>query len=93
MARWLFRIKSYILSGFLGILFSIWIFAFVATLSSSVLVIVFILIYLLLVLIASEIYARRAYNRWFYEFNDGGLKLERGIMSRNLKKTLPFMAR
>ena len=32
------------------------------------------------VLIGAEIYARMSYNRWFYEFNDDGLKLERGII-------------
>ncbi|MDP3987240.1 MAG: PH domain-containing protein [Nanoarchaeota archaeon] len=31
-------------------------------------------------IIVGEIYARMAYNRWFYEFNEDGLKIERGII-------------
>ena len=33
-----------------------------------------------LTIIFGEIYARMAYNRWFYEFTDQGIKLERGII-------------
>ena len=33
-----------------------------------------------LILILGEIWVRMAYNRWFYEFTDNNLKLERGVI-------------
>ena len=89
-ARWQFRVGGYFLFGFLGIFFGLWIIAPLATLllagigssASSILAIVLLSIfgYILFVIIASEIYARMSYNRWFYEFTDDGLRLERGII-------------
>ena len=82
-AMWQFRISGYFLFGFIGIFFGIWIIASLATtLSDSIgaVIFIFILVYLLFVIIASEIFARMSYNRWFYEFNDDGLRLERGII-------------
>ena len=87
-ARWQFRIGGYFLFGFLGMFFGIWIFAFIAGLfldlagSSSILPVSLFSIfgYSLFVIIVSEIYARMSYNRWFYEFTDDGLRLERGII-------------
>ncbi len=38
------------------------------------------LLYILAVIILGEIYARMAYNRWFYEFTPNQLRLERGII-------------
>src|SRR3989344_9359879 len=87
-AKWQFRIGGYFLFGFLGIFFGIWIIAPLAGLflglagSSSILPIVLFSIfgYFLFVIIVSEIYAQMSYNRWFYEFTDEGLRLERGII-------------
>src|SRR3989338_815392 len=87
-AMWQFRIGGYILFGFLGIFFSIWIIAPIVGLllmgsfakSLAAIVLLSILIYIIFVIAASEIYARMSYNRWFYEFTDDGLKLERGII-------------
>lgn len=89
-ARWQFRIGGYFIFGFLGIFLGIWIIASLAGLllsvvgvsSTSVITIVLLSIfgYILFVIIVSEIYARMSYNRWFYEFNDEGLRLERGII-------------
>ncbi|MEK6890548.1 MAG: PH domain-containing protein [Nanoarchaeota archaeon] len=89
-AKWQFRVGGYFLFGFFGIFFGIWVIApivgFLFTLTgssaSSILVIILLSIlgYILFVIVASEIYARMSYNRWFYEFNDDGLKLERGII-------------
>src|SRR3989338_6876289 len=87
-AKWQFRIGGYFLFGFLGIFFGIWIIAPLAGLflglagSSSILPIVLLSIfgYFLFVIIVSEIYAQMSYNRWFYEFTDEGLRLERGII-------------
>ena len=89
-ARWQFRISGYFMFGFIGIFFGLWIIAPLASLllsavgvsTSSIvtLVLLSILGYILFVIIVSEIYARMAYNRWFYEFNDEELRLERGII-------------
>src|SRR3989338_6788126 len=89
-ARWQFRISGYLMFGILGIFVGFWIIAPLAALllsavgtsSASIIKIVLLSIfgYILFVIIVSEIYARMSYNRWFYEFNDNGLRLERGII-------------
>ena len=87
-AKWQFRIGGYFLFGFLGIFFSIWIIAplirlFIGLIGfSSILPVVLLSIfgYIIFVIIVSEIYAQMSYNRWFYEFTDEGLRLERGII-------------
>jgi len=86
-ARWQFRISGYLIFGFLGIFFGVWGIAPIVGLllgasanSILILALLSILGYILFVIIFSEIYARMAYNRWFYEFNDAGLRLERGII-------------
>ena len=40
----------------------------------------FALLYIVAIIIVAEIYARMAYNRWFYEFTEDNLKIERGII-------------
>ncbi len=89
-AKWQFRIGAYFMFGFLGIFFGIWIIApiiglllslgriFTGSITSTILF--SIIGYILFVIIASEIYARMTYNRWFYKFTDSELKLERGII-------------
>ena len=88
-ARWQFRIRGYFLFLFFGIFFGMWLGAFFAsllnlsgasigTIISSLLF--FILIYFLGAIVLVEIYSRMSYTRWFYEFNDDGLKLERGVI-------------
>jgi uncharacterized membrane protein YdbT with pleckstrin-like domain len=89
-ARWQFRIGGYFLFGFLGIFLGIWIIAPLAGIflsvfgfSSSSIIAIFLLSfigYIIFVILASEIYTRMSYNRWFYEFNEDGLRLERGII-------------
>lgn len=89
-AKWLFRISGYFIFGFLGIFLGIWIIAPIAGIllsligasAGSILTIVFLSIlgYILFVILASEIFARMSYNRWFYEFTEEGLRLERGII-------------
>ncbi len=89
-ARWQFRISGYVLFGVLGIFFGFWMVFPVLTFvfsnfdfsssSTAVIVVLSVLAYLLFVLLISEIYARMAYNRWFYELNEDGLRLERGII-------------
>lgn len=43
-------------------------------------VIIFIFIYIILVLVFGEVYAKRTYKRWLYEFTPSNLKLERRII-------------
>ncbi len=89
-AKWQFRIGGYFLFGFFGIFFGSWIITLLTNLkllkleigSSSILPVVLLSIfgYIIFVIIVSEIYAQMSYNRWFYEFTDEGLRLERGII-------------
>jgi len=88
-ARWLFRIGGYVGAFFFvlfvgGFLAQV-LFAFLAFggVDSGVLVTMAILMFLLFivaVIVVAEIYSRMSYNRWFYEFGDDSLKLERGII-------------
>ena len=91
-AKWIFRIQGYF--GSIPILIVlVYLISTIITLSSvfsgsfsitslikSGFVFVIIFIAIILIIIFSEIYARMAYNRWFYEFGHDGLKLERGII-------------
>ncbi len=89
-AIWQFRIQGYFLFGILGIFLGGWIIApivglflsFMGMSAGSIAIIIFLSIlgYLIFVIIVSEIYSRMSYNRWFYEFTNDGLKLERGII-------------
>ena len=89
-AHWLFRVGGYFLFGFLGIFLGIWIIVPLADLllngagisAESVIGIILLSVggYLVFVIVASEVYSRMSYNRWFYEFTDEGLRLERGII-------------
>lgn len=92
-ARWQFRINGYAVMFFLSFFLS-WFIApiFVgfsilmmgggqAAFSSLFLgILIFILFYTILAIIVAEIYARMSYNRWFYEFTNEQLRLERGII-------------
>lgn len=89
-ARWSFRIGAYLLFFILSI-FVVWfivpaiavLFSFIGGGSGGLsfgLIVLAIFVYLLFIIIVGEIYARMAYNRWFYEFTDEGLRLERGII-------------
>lgn len=89
-AKWLFRVR-----GFFGGLVFLWIFgwflfSFLAIIfkqGASVSPVTFfgsitslIIVYLIIIVIIAEIYARMSYTRWFYEFSEDNLKLERGII-------------
>jgi putative membrane protein len=89
-ARWLFRVRGYF-GALLFLIFIGWfIFPIIGVISMFVFqtgpqmiiatVLVGIFIYLILIIVIAEIYARMTYNRWFYEFTDSGLRLERGII-------------
>jgi membrane protein YdbS with pleckstrin-like domain len=53
----------------------------ITNLSGAIIVLlIYGLFFILSIIIIAEIYARMAYKRWFYEFTDSNLKLERGII-------------
>lgn len=89
-ARWLFRFRGYfgaiIFMVFVGwlifpALFSILGIKSITNLSGAItILLIYGLSFIFLIVIIAEIYARMAYNRWFYEFTDSNLKLERGII-------------
>ncbi|MDP2925998.1 MAG: PH domain-containing protein [Nanoarchaeota archaeon] len=43
-------------------------------------IITFAVFYIIFSIIIAEIFARMSYNRWFYEFTEDNLKIERGII-------------
>jgi len=93
-AIWVFRIKCYWGFG--------WLFFFVIFLLPTILltkagkislvwvpVIVFLICFIVIVIPLSEIYARMAYKRWFYEFTNDSLKIEKGIVWKKYV-TIPY---
>lgn len=88
-ARWLFRIRGYFGALFLVIFLSWFLLPLMAVIGKillggigalAVIVLFGFIIYIALIIIIAEIYARMAYNRWFYEFTPSNLKIERGII-------------
>jgi len=77
-ARWMLRVSSYWFWIFM-IIITAWAFLSVTNfnLSSYILLVAFLLILWIIII---EFYVRMTYNRWFYEFTDNNLKLERGII-------------
>lgn len=85
-AKWFFRINGYWAFLFLALIFGwmivpIFLAIFKANLGTAFITIISVfLLYILAVIILGEVYARMAYNRWFYEFTPNQLRLERGII-------------
>ena len=88
-AKWLFRFRAYIGFIFLGIfggwtiipLMAIILAAMGSSPTATIVVgLILFLVSIILIVVIGEIYARMSYARWFYEFTDDGLKLERGII-------------
>ena len=89
-AKWLFRFNTYLIMLFLSIFLGWFVvpiiylaFTFLSgdLQSFSILgTILTVFIYLILIFVVGEIYSRMAYKRWFYEFSDDGLRLERGVI-------------
>lgn len=89
-AKWLFRLRGYAGAIFLLIFLSWFIIPAISVIASLILgieinailfIVIFSLIFFIfLVIIIAEIYARMAYNRWFYEFTPSNLKIEKGII-------------
>jgi len=81
-ARWLFRFRSYRILIVLGVIASFIIsplFIFIGGSSGTAFLIAIIFI-IVFILIFSEIYARMSYNRWLYEIENEGVKIEHGII-------------
>lgn len=87
-AKWLFRFKGYATMFFLMIFLSVFLSSILSFLffiifgSGNIMgyILFFILFSFAIIVIISEIYARMAYNRWFYEFAPTNLKIEKGII-------------
>ena len=95
-AKWLFRIKVYVSMIFLGFFISWFIAPIFVVIMTTIMgvsnsgaisltpviigLIVFAIFYIILMIIIAEIYARMSYKRWFYEFTDHQLRIERGII-------------
>src|SRR3989338_4045613 len=85
-AKWSFRFRAY--WGFLFLLIFVGWFMMVPiifVLGRAISIIwlvgfVFFVLYIAIVIAIVEIYARMAYDRWFYEFTGTNLKIERGII-------------
>lgn len=89
-AKWLFRIKGYFGAIFFMVFISWFIIPFAVVLagvmfqtSAAAMLLAGIALfffYVIAVIVIAEMYARMAYNRWFYEFTPDNLKIERGII-------------
>lgn len=90
-AKWLFRIQGWF-SVILLMFFISWFIVPVISALSFVIfgedgfgavvgIVIGVAIFIILAtIIISEIYARMAYNRWFYEFTGSNLRIERGVI-------------
>ena len=87
-AKWLFRIGGYV-GAFVFLMFFWWIFFPIVAIFGRIVfgaeaivafVILGIVFYIILIIVIAEIYAKMAYNRFFYEFTPTNLKVERGVI-------------
>jgi putative membrane protein len=85
-ARWIFRLRAYYSMIFIVFFLFIFGLSFLNNMITddffSGIFVSFLpfLIALIVVICIGEIYARMAYNRWFYEFTPTNLKIEKGII-------------
>ena len=79
-ARWAFRIRAYVTLLILFVYIAISSMVFLLKYSNNWLVLIVWFLYVLAIILIAEVYARMAYNRWFYEFTDTNLRVERGII-------------
>ncbi|MFA7708002.1 MAG: PH domain-containing protein [Candidatus Pacearchaeota archaeon] len=79
-ARWAFRITGFF-SGFIFLFICFWIIlAANKGVPNFNTILLYVGLYIIVFILIAEVYARMAYNRWFYEFADNQLRLERGII-------------
>jgi len=91
-AKWIFRLNAY--SRF-GIIFFVLVYILIISLvdkrkasaysflfgDSFMSMLIFVLLGIIIfIFIIGEIYSRLAYNRWFYEVTNEGIKIEKGII-------------
>jgi membrane protein YdbS with pleckstrin-like domain len=87
-AKWLFRLSGYFGAFILMFVLS-WILAPIVGIVGGLIfgvgniggiILIGLVVYIALIIVFAEIYARMAYNRWFYEFTPTNLKIEKGII-------------
>ncbi|MBS3075666.1 PH domain-containing protein [Candidatus Pacearchaeota archaeon] len=99
-AKWSFRLRTYFAMIFLSFFIGWFIAPFFIVMYALIFgqnsipgiifgVIGFGIFYIIFTIIIGEIYARMAYNRWFYEFTDAQLRTERGIIWKKYSN-LPY---
>ena len=86
-AKWLFRVRAYL--SFIPILFFLFLISIVISSETEYSGFILFITFVLIVVVFGEIYARMSYNRWFYEFTDEQLRLERGIIWKRYSN-LPY---
>lgn len=79
-ARWSFRLSAYFVMIFLSFFVTSFLMGLLLIDDILYSVAIYIVIYLIVIIGIGEIYARMAYNRWFYEFTPNQLRFERGII-------------
>lgn len=79
-ARWVFRLSAYFMMIFLSLFFTVFLASLLFVNFPLVSFWSAVIIYIVLIIGVGEIYARMAYNRWFYEFTPEQLRFERGII-------------
>lgn len=87
-ARWIFRLNAYrIFIPFIIFLFVI--SGFLVAAEGKFFVPYNLIFLIIFALVVSEIYARMAYNRYLYEINNEGIKIEHGIIWKKYT-SVPF---
>ncbi len=90
-AKWSFRISGYVgaiiflifFGSFLGPILAAILAAIFGADSLGAIIVIGLILFVLFaaaVIILAEVYARMAYNRWFYEFTQTNLKIEQGVI-------------
>lgn len=82
-AMWHFRIKVYVAAIILLFFLSFLILPIIFRISSASAIapgVAMVVVYFIIWIGIAEIYARMSYKRWFYEFDNDNLKIERGII-------------
>lgn len=83
--RWIFRFRIYL--ALLPLLIFLIIISTFASYFTKTLI--FLYFWILFAIIFAEIFARMSYNRYFYEVNNKGIKIEKGIIWKKYT-SIPF---
>jgi len=83
-AKWQFRVNAFFGWLFFLIIFSFWITGFIVAWSGLGnffnIFAVYIISFIVLLIVLTEVYARLSYRFWKYEFSQDQLRIERGII-------------